>query len=734
MSDAPYPVPRGFAQRYFSFITRVRSFLSILFLIRFSVFVSLLGSIAFLLPEQALEALRVMAEDSRHSIAPVVWFILAALFASLMSWYWARVLLYLFRPLLLAREAENAPPPWWGERWAAWHLPRLCGALPLLLIALALYKASNPPAATDDAARITLRALAVAFTLAGLTLYVFFILRGRRVRRRHFVAPDDDGRIGLKDLGWQSWLVLTLTLLLSLTMFLVFTFSTGQTARWLGTPAILLLALASWTPVGSVLVYWGQVVQLPLLAILLSLALIFSALDINDNHKIRHTPGARQSLPPEFGAAFDEWLASRADLQEYEEGTYPVFIVSAEGGGLRAAYFSAIVLAAIQDRCPAFAQHIFAVSGVSGGSVGATVFAGLAAQSAKNLPAQRCELTPGPEGDAWLGKTDAVLKRDFLSPALAAGLYPDLVQRFLFFPVERFDRARALEVGFEEAWTEATGGREFSGGFHDLWRDFPREATPALFLNTTRVETGDRMVITNLYPLDERFNRLTSLADVNWTASVPLSTAAALSARFPVVTPAGYFPIGADAEGHPVEKQRYVDGGYFENSGAATLYDILAALRVGEDTGTARPKFQPIVIRIGNFLQPLKEESKAAAPDRSKYERQGLGEILSPINTLLNTREARGATAVRQLETAITTLQDRGQPADIFGLELREENVALPLGWLLSEKARSDMVKQLGTPRFCETISGVQNECEIGRVIQTMQFSKKPVEAAPQPQ
>jgi predicted acylesterase/phospholipase RssA len=725
MSNPQAPARSGFAQRYFHVLEQVRNFLSIVFLIRFSVFVSLLASIALLLPEQGLEALRVMAEDRGRTVAPLIWFAVAALLLSLMSWYWARVLLYIFKPLLLAREAEVRRASR-VERWGAWHLPRLCGALPLLFIALALWNASNPVGATDPAARSALRLLALLFILAAILLYIFFIIRGRRVRRDYFIAVD--APIGFRNLGWQSWLVLLASLVLSVTLFLIFTLSTGQTARWLGTSAIVLLALASWTPIGSTLVYWSRLVRLPLLAVLLILAVAFSALDINDNHRVRYSPGVRAGLPPEFGAAFDEWLANRADLREYPEGAYPVFIISAEGGGLRAAYFTGIVLAAIQDRCPAFAQHVFAISGVSGGSIGATIFAGLASREAKNLPAQRCELTNGLAGDAWLQRTDGILKRDFLSPLLATGLYPDLAQRFLPFPVERFDRARALEIGFEEAWTETTGGHEFSNGFYELWRDFPREATPALFLNTTRVETGERMVVTNLYPLDERFNRLTTLADVSWTMNVPLSTAATLSARFPLVTPAGYFPIGADARGRPVDKQRYVDGGYFENSGTATLYDILAALRVGEETGTSRPKFQPVIIRIGNFLQPLKNDLMAQAFDRSKYKRQGLGEILSPINTLLNTREARGGTAVRQLETVITAFQDRGQLAFMFGLELKEEDVSLPLGWLLSGKARRDMVRQLGTPRVCEEISGVQNDCEIGNVIDTLVSNRLPAE------
>ena len=62
-----------------------------------------------------------------------------------------------------------------------------------------------------------------------------------------------------------------------------------------------------------------------------------------------------------------------------------MFLVTAKGGGIRAAYWTAALLTALQDANPEFADHVFAVSGVSGGSVGAGVFAGLLAQSRRGF-------------------------------------------------------------------------------------------------------------------------------------------------------------------------------------------------------------------------------------------------------------------------------------------------------------------------------------------------------------
>jgi predicted acylesterase/phospholipase RssA len=747
---------------YWRPIAEVREFFAVLLIIRFSAVVSILGSLAILLPDQALEALRVMAEDRSQTYRPLVLFALTTLLFGVMSWYWARILLYLFRPYVFRERKTGEPKIRYLGRWAAWQAPRFFGVLPVLAAARALQKAAAAPSA-DSTNDFLLSCAYIGYAAAAL-LYILFVLRGRLLHSKRPVPAETHGRgrVRCGDLRLVSWALLLLSVALSLVLFVVFTKTHGQAGCWFGTTAVIMLAMSSFIPLGSIAVWLGRVAHIPLTSLFLIAVVVFNALDLNDNHMIRHNKIPRPPQQPEFEASFDEWLRSRADRAEYD--VYPVFIVSAEGGGLRAAYFSAMVLATIQDRCPAFAQHVFAVSGVSGGSLGASVFAALSSRKAKNEAGQRCEFGGG--GSEWADKSDAVLRRDFLSPLIASALYPDLMQRALPYPASRLDRALALEVGLEDAWVDAfkedgQSADEFGRSFYKLWDDFPREATPALFLNTTRVETGERMVISNLFPLDdERFNQLTPLAYVGQQKknqpdkemlNMTLSTAACLSARFPIVTPSGYLPVEWwDAAGKHYAKQRYVDGGYFENSGTATVFDILAAMHVGEGVKPAQAakvrarnkvsnasleeeeeekeepaqKFWPIVIRISNSPRPAAAGGRAA-PAVSKYRLQGLDEILSPILPLLNTREARGDTAVRQLRTAVNTLQDKGSYATMVDFELSEDGIALPLGWLLSESARGNMRSQLGSPKQCPPGKMVGNDCQAGRVIWIMGAFKK---------
>jgi predicted acylesterase/phospholipase RssA len=453
---------------------------------------------------------------------------------------------------------------------------------------------------------------------------------------------------------------------------LLVTIEPDSIASSFGPLAILVMGISSWMPLFVILQVWGRRTRVPALAILAALVLVFSGLDLNDNHEVRHTRGVREGYPPEFTSAFDAWLEARKDRAAYD--VYPVFLVAAEGGGLRAAFQTALVLARLQDLCPSFAQHTFVISGVSGGSLGASVFAALAKRHAENGPPRPCS-DEGPR--IFEKKVHQILGRDYLSPPLATLLGAEVLQRMLPLPIPPTDRARALERAVEQSWTRTTGGYEFTNEFYSLWEHFPNDATPGLFLNATRVETGDRMVISPFNPGDERFNWLVHLSHIDSTMTLPLSSATVLSARFPGVTPSGYL-MGDGA------KHRYVDGGYFEASGAATLLDALNALRA-----ESRNDFEPIVIRVGF----------AAPPKRGPQGGDGFDEFVGPIRALFNTQVARGIAATAQLQTAITTLQDQpNHKAAMYSFEFNDSKVRLPLGWLLSQAARKELSRQLETP------------------------------------
>ena len=247
---------------------------------------------------------------------------------------------------------------------------------------------------------------------------------------------------------------------------------------------------------------------------------------------------------------------------------YPVFIVAAAGGGAYSAHYTATFLARMQDSCPNFAQHVFAISGVSGGSIGASLFAGLSKLKAKNQDYVGCNFAPV---RPLLREAHAEVLRAGLSlaghrrgavprPRAALPAVPRRSVRPLARArreprggVDRHDRGRRqggpLGKGHGRAHSRA---RSSTCGIR-LRSD---EAVPSLILNATEVANGYRIVMS---PIDDgrrwrtssgrRSRACTRCCRTTRTPStepdIKLSTAAGISARFPWVLPAATVETGA---------------------------------------------------------------------------------------------------------------------------------------------------------------------------------------------
>ena len=348
----------------------------------------------------------------------------------------------------------------------------------------------------------------------------------------------------------------------------------------LGPVVVLFLFLLFLCVITSLLSYIYDRYEFPATATLLAAALTWSLLGTNNNHAIRTLTTAAPELP-DATAAFASWLKQRPDLDAYAGRPYPVYLVAAEGGGVYAAAHAASLLARIQDNCPAFAQHVFALSGVSGGSVGLSVFAAAVKVFPPDRPLtveKRCPANQQDPGPLQKAVKD-YFSEDLITPLLAAGLFPDFLQRFLPVPIGAFDRARALEFSFEGSWRKIVGrvrpGRAediFSENVRDLW-DASHD-TPALLLNTTVIQTGDRAIVAPF-----RLRGGHAFADVvpdilNKKTAIRLSTAVGTSARYPLVLPPALVGEGNST-------RQLVDGGYFENSGVQTATDLIENIKSG---------------------------------------------------------------------------------------------------------------------------------------------------------
>jgi hypothetical protein len=693
----------------------LRKWLLVLKPCRFSLLMVLAGLVFLIFASQGQDVVRALAEQQdRNRDAWQRFFFFAGAFAwSLYAWYWARVMLSFRFPGVPEHDRRL-------QAFRIW-VPRLIGFVAMLGVAAALYLASRGYAANEHPeVKRLLRDYAFWCSLGAVAFLVAVSLRrplsrltyqkskGQPFLQGRFAtsvvnalnvpssAEEVFGTLRFAELAPLTRWLLYAALGLAVLLFLMFVLAPQASGPLIGSAAILLFAATGWIAVGSVLDFIGMRLRFPVFLTLLALASVFSPW--NDNHTVRTL--AELQLPAGERPALRDALRSWMSRQSYQpvgaDDRIPLYVVDAEGGGIRAAYWTVTVLGEIQNRNPCFADQLLSLSGVSGGSLGASVFVALLVdlRAAGGVTSCRPHAAP-PGGFDIKTRAQEILGEDFLSPVVAAMLYPDLVQRLLPWGIQRFDRALALEQAWERAWRlHMPGSNRFAEPLDRLWDD-KAHWTPALFLNATWVETGKRLVASNVQISAKAGKASSDLVDTEDAQgffaprSLALSTAAHMSARFTYVSPAGTLVKDGTVHG------RVVDGGYFENSGATTTLEILKTIDALADEDKRWARVEPIVIHISN--EPVDPSAgpgtlQAAPANPGIAPRRFLNEVLSPLWTLLGTRGARGVYARETVRWHVGTSHFLH-----FGLCRRSTNV--PLGWVLSQSTRDRMEAQLTLDR-----------------------------------
>jgi hypothetical protein len=633
--------------------------------IRFVVAPLILLAWALISASEGQDAVRFLVEvDPRcaHYIR-IAAFLLVVCAAALQVWYWSRQLLRVDDVSGAAARHEDA------ER----RMPRILGASVFVIAVLALARAAylGWSGHIDFTMEVIIGTCALLIVL--LILFLSFCVQrrkwldGREARKR---VPSP------KDFDTSTKWLLRGTAIVAL-LFVIWTalwpLATGSLLQ---SPALLMLSADLWAGLGSWLAYWFDLYKVPLASTFLVAAIVFSC--FNDNHAVRTlTPpdGGSVAARKPLDVNFNAWYGN-LEKNYGNEATHPIFIVATEGGGIRAAYWTASVLTAIQDQAPQFADHLFAISGVSGGSVGSMVFTALVADHARGPVIPECKSDAGSDR-SYRRAAQEMLSYDALAPTLASMLHADFVQRFLpigFIP----DRAKALETGWEEGWRTHIGDDYFGKGMLRMYNEAGGKL-PSLFLNGTSVEAGNRLIGSNC---DLHDGQIPDAVDLfgELGQDVRLSTAAHNSARFTYVSPAGTI----HQNGGKV-REHVVDGGYFENSGAQTAADIIARL---DQIRVNRPytlnliliKFQEIDTTLPCAIKP----AKPVAPESF------MNEVMSPLRALLATRDARGTLAYEEARRIPQVTKYE------FILTQEKRGIILPLGWLLAGRTRNAIDLQIG--------------------------------------
>lgn len=451
--------------------------------------------------------------------------------------------------------------------------------------------------------------------------------------------------------------------------------------KYPGAPALVVIAFACYGGMYLFLLYLDFAVfkkgKIPLRLVLVAL-LIFCSF-VNDDHPVRVPDNGKAFCSsdnrPSITDHFEKWISnySKDSTNAYLKTNdtakaYPVVFVCAEGGALRTGAFTALSLSLIHDSVynnfdhTDFSRSIYAYSGVSGGALGTSFYN---AVTSKSNPDELIDHS-----------TDSLAREffneDFLSPVIGKMFYGELINLFSPWHIERFDRAIALEKAWENAFDDLLKTQNGNNVFSSTWEDNYNtgKVAPALFINTSEVETGTQCwisnVTTNNFALNKHLRLERDMFRKHLTQHINYSTAINFSTRFPLFSPA------ACIKENDVRKRHYVDGGYIENTGAGTMLEIMQTLT---------PQFEKHNIKPYVLMLRYNE-------DNGKISSINLAnEISEIINGIYNTRGGRSKMAVAQLEHFVKDSLN-GQ---VIELAIGKSGKDVPMNWVFSERSLNNL-------------------------------------------
>jgi hypothetical protein len=346
-----------------------------------------------------------------------------------------------------------------------------------------------------------------------------------------------------------------------------------------------------------------------------------------------------------------------------------VVVVATAGGGIQAAGWTAQVLTGLQKRCTEisggkvnFANSVAAISGVSGGAVGALFFV------------NAYDTHPPSAGFYKTGDDLEKIVEQAETPALKdvawAMVYKDPLRPL--FPYLRYsDEEKTLDRGFvlEQTWRKQ--GSIYA--YLSNWRDGVKEGwRPAVIFNATLAETGQPFLLaTTDFNTGPESPARQTFAQAYPNCDVPVVTAARLAASFPYVSPA------ARALSHWPD-YHVVDGGYYDNFGVdnlvAWLDQALSALKK-----ESKPMPDILFIQIRSF-------PKDAFP--GKVNRGWFFQSYAPVTALMGVRTT--AQLLRDREE-LQYVKAKWESQDHIRIEVKQleflgENA--PLSWELNDKQK----------------------------------------------
>lgn len=695
----------------------LKSFWWLIINIGYLIAILLLGLFLFTIPSQSDDFVYAFAQDFELDYVLAVYLTLP--FWCWVTWYSACIILQIdpIQPSLVRQNRRV-------HRRLSLLVPRIAGIVPCVILLVAIAFVPNVTETRYQFLHVAALALLasvmwIVFTVNDRWLRTTTIVKQPELNRTEASVPSYDHPAGLlpflrylfgiKAVGdwpspkevtqfkqmtdwsptiaqemifiWQFTSVRTYFVKLgaiALVLTLVFCFPSVNLflSSWLRPASILIITIPCLTLLFTIVFYFHNYTRRPFGIILLVVIIVFSYW--NDNTSIEYIQNDLVDNRKTVSAAFDEWLAFRRTewKKQHPHATMPVIFIATQGGGIRALNWTTRTLHFLDSTYSDFLRQTFVISGVSGGGVGAMAY--LTFIHDMNY------------GRIQTANADSVFKaftrRDFLSPLTASLAFGDNLQKLLPVPVATLERSKILGRTWEKYYYDMLGTDTFSDSFLRLWyRDGQTDYTlPSLILNGTLAENGQRVITSNLSVHEGRW--FSDDIDFFHTAGrdISCSFAALNCSRFPFIT------SGALLDSAGIRKGHIIDGGYRENTGLQTIYNLYKT--VEDKVSNPSPDsvdLRLIIIYLQNGRDELHDDVTAA---------RMLHDAITPIQGVLNVNGTTlTAKAIVQLfhqsfdfsyppnvEFHVLSLDDR-----------KDKTIKLPLGWYMSDTVSVEIDRRI---------------------------------------
>jgi hypothetical protein len=491
-----------------------------------------------------------------------------------------------------------------------------------------------------------------------------------------------------------------LTVIMTAVMFGYAFWAANLTPSIDGKPGLILLTgFTVYTLAGFIFNLIINRLKIPVFLLLIIFAILVS-LKRNDNHTIQtlHSPKDRELLEARkksTDSAYAEyWLRKKiADHTIDTTKDQTIFIVAAEGGGSRNCYWTYAVLNQLQKTNPTFYDHTFAVTGVSGGSIGLGFYYNYKYYLDNYL--NKTDKEPG-----FSSKIDSICSSDYLSRVTYGFMFPDLVQRFIPFRIDSWDRSKFLANSFDDGFScrlSDSNMHFLSNNFLSMWSDTATAYRyPVLLFNSIFNEDGLKAVYSPYRLSDTYYTGVMDiLAEMN--RNVPMKEAMLSSARFPVLMAPGLIwrdSLYKDDKGDSIRMGHLSDGGGFENTGIQTAQQTALLLKdaiKGVVRGASQKKLHVQIIYIGTGASNITRTN--GIPGKVVLHTSSIGNtyevawLNGGLNTIFGWINGSHNMIVR-LNPDLDVLK--------FGLKIKMDSTThqLPLGWYLSDTSRNIILDQ----------------------------------------